>query len=220
MGEMNFDSFLKKMGKQTNPDIEETRRPAPRVVVEAQEPEDDFIETEDPNEIYAREDRSQKEEKPMLTEEEIVEKALDYARSVVKVVRQNFETDRERKIFFEAVRSAVNLCLGESNKPLPQVIVAPTPAPVTQPKGKKGKKDAPVQQTEQQVSGYELDGLDITDSIRKAAQQAPLNLEEVEDFNIKRKVGTDGKVEADISGMTADDIKAFKILSGMDVVNE
>ena len=223
---MNFDSFLRKMGKQTNPDIDETRRPkpksTPRVVVEEREPEpeeEDIIETEDPDEVFAREDRSRKEETTMLTEEEIVEKALDYARSVVKVVRQNFESEKERKIFFEAVRSAVTLCLGESVKPVPQVIVAPTPVPVAQSKGKKGKKEASVQQVEQQVSGYGLEGLDITESIRKAAQQAPINLEEVEDFNIKRKVGADGKVEADISGMTEEDIKAFKILSGMDQVN-
>ena len=208
---MGFDNFLRKMGKQTNPSLEEERRPAQRVVIE-----EEIEEEVDPSDIYEREDRSReerkKEEKTILTEEEIVEKALDYARSVVKVVRQNFDSERERKIFYEAVRSAVTMCLGDSQ---PRMIVAPQPQPVIQ-KGKKGKKEA---QQASAVSGYDLDGMDITEQVRKAAEQSPLNLEEVEDFNITRKVNSRGEVEADISGMTAEDIKAFKILAGVEQVN-
>jgi hypothetical protein len=234
MGEMNFNTFLSRMGKETNPSLEEDK---PKRVREPVEEEENIA----PEEIYEREDRSRREERPrreesrreepkreekrrvvvedyedepeQLTEEEIVEKAFEYAKSVIKVVRTNFNSDRERKIFFEAVKSAVSLCLGESQQQQSprQQIVAPQ---ILATKGKKTKKNEPAIQAEQEVTGYELDGMDITEQIRKSTQ-APLKLEDVEDFNIKRKVNSRGEVEADISGMTADDMKAFKVLAGV-----
>jgi hypothetical protein len=209
----NFDSFIEKLGRETvaainkgkktttenkteiKREVSKTLPIAPQMIVEEQE---------------------EPEEQSTAINEDFVEKALDYAKIIVKSVRSTFKTEEERKKVFEAIHGAVGLFL-EHKKSIPQVSSPLFP----------GSKVGSGTYNDPGNSNLTLHGTMTEEEWNKmplvqseAAPDVPLEIQSKatgykRDMKIVLKESADGKKEVDLSQVSAQDIDDIKVLAGI-----
>lgn len=206
----SFDGFLKKMMSEHNDPpknevIHEGRektggskrktetprpetRPKPRKTINENHDEDSFATVDD---------------------DDIVERAFQYAATFTKIVKKNFPNKSDREIVLKSVRAAINLIIGEespkqSEKPhekVKEVSVVKKASP-------------PPQEIEYEHPNEDLDPYEI---IRQAqTSRLPENYNPNEDVNITTTYNEKGEAEVDLSSMTNEDIHALRVLSGIE----
>lgn len=190
----NFDNFLKKMMGDTEPQkINEGK-----VRTEGSKPK---AETPRPATKPQPQKVQRQESINEDNEDEIVERAFEYAATFSKIVRKNFPNKSDRKIVLESVRNAINMMLGESTGSVATV----------------SNSRQPMITSNDQVEESESDPYEIL----KQAQMSRLpdnfnpNVSVKGDLNIKGKMNEKGETEVDLSEMTAEDMQALKMLSGI-----
>lgn len=232
---MDVSEFLNKMSGETEPS---RRRKAPQIsegkertggAKKASTPrppvkpkrqrvykEEEFdIEADETNE----ETMSREEKNPL--NEEFLEKALDYANIVIKSVKKSFDNPQQRRKVMESIQNAISFYLGETR----QYSAPPTP------------------QQHQVVSSYQSQQRDESEQSwsniheEKSQNVIPGNVQmndltgqqvdfsqEQADYSRKINVGIkmneDGEQEADISGLSQQDIYEMKVLAGNMGINE
>lgn len=186
----NFDSFLKKMMGETEAPkkIQEgkvkgggvkpqTNTPRPPVKPQAQKP---IVEDND--------------------EDDIVERAFDYAATFSKIVKKNFPDRGDRRVVLESVRSAINLMLGDTSS-------------VERPQN--ARENQIEVQAAEQVEGDPYELLRQAQTSRLPENFNP-NAKVEGDLNIKGVLNERGETEVDLSQMTSEDMRALRVLSGIE----
>jgi hypothetical protein len=155
------------------------------------------------------------EKKPMKNnriDEEFMDKAYDYAQGVIKVVRNNFSSTEERVAMLESLENAIDLYL--------------------QSLGRKQKTPSIQSQPVVESSGGFFSGPKISESDwdntptisnetfeSVAPPSVPKGPAPSGAYDPSLKIGIkitpDGKQEADLSGVTANDIQEMQMLAGM-----
>ena len=227
----DFYSFLNKMGDETGARRTQPKKPQP--VIEEDLEYEDEIEQEE----IEQEEIEQEEEQPMNDNLDIVEKSLDYSKSVIKVIRENFSS-KDQKIMLETLRNTLNMMLGIQESYQPPVY---QPQPAYQPPV---QQVAPPLRTQDNVSAM-LRGATMTEdqwnnlpngadydvsfnqppvapvlTPPPTAMRNPGRVNESrdrgynKDLNLGVKMGVNGP-EVDLSKISSQDVEDMKILAGM-----
>jgi len=192
----NFDSFLKKMMGETDTpqqNIIEGRMKTGGVKKQTDTPR--------PNTKPA----PRKLEVSESIEDDIVDKAFEYAATFSKIVKKNFPDKSNRKVVLESVRAAINLMLGES------VDSVKTASNV--------RNTVPQKPIEVKAADIDDDNEDPYEVMRRAQiSRLPENFttdNASSDLHIKSFTNSNGETEIDLSHMTNEDMQALRILSGI-----
>ena len=219
----NFSDFLSRMGNETTPGRRRQPEPAPRPVVEEkrQPPKKKREEEERPRQSRREEFPEpeeefveEKREPKSVINEEFMDKAYDYAHGVIKVVRNNFKTTEEKVAMLESLQKAISSYLHNIGVG-PITYQQNNYSPQSTPPAKMSEQEwnnMPTVQTEQFQQGH-LKMNNLTGQEFRAAP--PSNGAYNPRLNIGIKVTSDGKQEADLSGVTAMDINEMKMLAGL-----
>jgi hypothetical protein len=207
----NFEDFIGKLGRETVAAINKEKR----IVIPRQKKESTA--STPVTTVQSSLPVSPKvlaEEKKEALSEDFIEKALDYAKIIVKTVRKTFESEDERKKVFEAIRNTVNLFLEEEK---PKQYFAPTV--IGGSKNTAGGISSPPNFTET-MSEEEWNKMpDVQESVE---QDIPFNPQVQttktgykRDLPIALREGRDGKKEVDLSKISEQDINDIKVLAGI-----
>lgn len=231
----NFFDFLNKMDSQFE---QNSKRQEPEIIEENFD-DDDFNEEVVDNEEEADdenfddniEEEQEEEQEEMNEENDIIEKSLDYAKSVLKVVRENFK-GKDQRIMFETLRNTLNMYLNESS-PVPsfspQATYRAASQVTTQPTNEtvspmlKGST-----MTEEEWNRLDANNIDAAD-IYNQSKQIPVeqlsprasNIQESSNRSYSKelplavRVNANGKPEVDLSKITSRDMDDMKVLMGL-----
>lgn len=229
----NFFDFLNKMDSQFE---QNSRRQEPEIeenfnddnLDDENNLDEEFIEEETNDESF--EENTEEEQEEMNEENDIIEKSLDYAKSVLKVVRENFK-GKDQRIMFETLRNTLNMYLNESS-----------PQPSFQQYVPQAAPQAPVQSvnetaspmlkgstmTEEEWNRLDANNIDAAD-IYNQGKQIPVEQLSPKTSNINEsksrayskelplavRVNANGKPEVDLSKITSRDMDDMKVLMGL-----
>jgi len=226
----NFFDFLNKMDSQFE---QNSKRQEPEIE-ENFDDDDDFneevvdneeeVNDEDFNDNIEEEQEEEREE--MNEENDIIEKSLDYAKSVLKVVRENFR-GKDQRIMFETLRNTLNMYLNESS---------PTPSfqqyvPQAAPQATNETASPMLRgstMTEEEWNRLDANNIDAAD-IYNQGKQIPVEQLSPKTSNINEsksrayskelplavRVNANGKPEVDLSKITSRDMDDMKVLMGL-----
>ena len=231
----NFFDFLNKMDSQFE---QNSKRQEPEIE-ENFDDDDDFneevvdneeeVNDEDFNDNIEEEQEEEREE--MNEENDIIEKSLDYAKSVLKVVRENFR-GKDQRIMFETLRNTLNMYLNESS-PAPSVQYIPqTTTQSSMPVQSTNEAVSPMLKgstmTEEEWNRLDANNIDAAD-IYNQGKQIPVEQLSPKTSNINEsksrayskelplavRVNANGKPEVDLSKITSRDMDDMKVLMGL-----
>lgn len=232
MSSMDFGDFLSKMGNETSNKkkkssppptryVEEERRPKPKkkeVIVESDyDDEPDY--TQESVEKF-----SEPKQKSRINEE-FMDRAYDYAQGVIKVVRNNFKTTEERVVMLESLRKAVHYYL-ESVGATPkdyrsqvneniQVENQDSSMFSNTPMMSESEWNSMPNVSNDQVSHTGVKMNDLSGQEVKLNNKPPSTGDYSPRLNLGIKIAPDGKQEADLSGVSSQDINEMRVLAGM-----
>lgn len=220
----SFSDFLSNMNEQTNPSSKKQQYREPEPIEENEDYDDDQdIEDEDYQPDVSRsENRNEKSQRSEREESnlDIMEKSLEYTRSVIKVIKENFSV-KEQKMILETLRNTINMSLGETqtyqesySPPIRQQYSQPDP----QPRILKNENASPMLQgavmSEEEwnrMGEGEEPVYAPPPQPRKNVPAKPYNRE----LNLGLKMGSNGKPEVDLSNVSSQDINEMKLLAGI-----
>lgn len=227
----NFFDFLNKMDSQFE---QNSKRQEPEI--EENFDDDDFneevVDNEEINdEGFEENNNSEEEQEEMNEENDIIEKSLDYAKSVLKVVRENFK-GKDQRIMFETLRNTLNMYLNESS-PAPSVQYIPqTTTQSSMPVQSTNEAVSPMLKgstmTEEEWNRLDANNIDAAD-IYNQGKQIPVEQLSPKTSNINEsksrayskelplavRVNANGKPEVDLSKITSRDMDDMKVLMGL-----
>ncbi len=228
----NFFDFLNKMDSQ----FEQNSKLQEPEIIEENFDDDDFneevVDNEEINdESFEENNNSEEEQEEMNEENDIVEKSLDYAKSVLKVVRENFK-GKDQRIMFETLRNTLNMYLNESS-PAPSVQYIPqTTTQSSMPVQSTNEAVSPMLKgstmTEEEWNRLDANNIDAAD-IYNQGKQIPVEQLSPKTSNINEsksrtyskelplavRVNANGKPEVDLSKITSRDMDDMKVLMGL-----
>ena len=229
----NFFDFLNKMDSQFE---QNSKRQEPEIEENFDDDDDDFneevVDNEEINdEGFEENNNSEEEQEEMNEENDIVEKSLDYAKSVLKVVRENFK-GKDQRIMFETLRNTLNMYLNESS-PAPSVQYIPqTTTQSSMPAQSTNEAVSPMLKgstmTEEEWNRLDANNIDAAD-IYNQGKQIPVEQLSPKTSNINEsksrayskelplavRVNANGKPEVDLSKITSRDMDDMKVLMGL-----
>ena len=228
----NFFDFLNKMDSQFEQNL---KRQEPEIIEENFDDDDFNEEVVDNEEIndegFEENNNSEEEQEEMNEENDIVEKSLDYAKSVLKVVRENFK-GKDQRIMFETLRNTLNMYLNESS-PAPSVQYIPqTTTQSSMPAQSTNEAVSPMLKgstmTEEEWNRLDANNIDAAD-IYNQGKQIPVEQLSPKTSNINEsksrayskelplavRVNANGKPEVDLSKITSRDMDDMKVLMGL-----
>lgn len=228
----NFFDFLNKMDSQ----FEQNSKLQEPEIIEENFDDDDFneevVDNEEINdEGFEENNNSEEEQEEMNEENDIIEKSLDYAKSVLKVVRENFK-GKDQRIMFETLRNTLNMYLNESS-PAPSVQYIPqTTTQSSMPVQSTNEAVSPMLKgstmTEEEWNRLDANNIDAAD-IYNQGKQIPVEQLSPKTSNINEsksrtyskelplavRVNANGKPEVDLSKITSRDMDDMKVLMGL-----
>ena len=228
----NFFDFLNKMDSQFEQNL---KRQEPEIIEENFDDDDFNEEVVDNEEIndegFEENNNSEEEQEEMNEENDIIEKSLDYAKSVLKVVRENFK-GKDQRIMFETLRNTLNMYLNESS-PAPSVQYIPqTTTQSSMPVQSTNEAVSPMLKgstmTEEEWNRLDANNIDAAD-IYNQGKQIPVEQLSPKTSNINEsksrayskelplavRVNANGKPEVDLSKITSRDMDDMKVLMGL-----
>lgn len=230
----NFFDFLNKMDSDSEGISKRVEEEQPQDF--KQDFEDEEFEDQEVNEEVENEDNHEEEEERENMEEEedddddIIEKSLDYAKSVLKVVKENFK-GKDQKIMFETLRNTLNMYLGEtqqtSYQPRVEQSSAPTRSEIKNETASPMLKGSTM--TEEEWNRLDTNNLDAAD-IYNQGKQIPVDqlapktnggINESRSRSYSKelplavRVNANGKPEVDLSKITSRDMDDMKVLMGL-----
>ena len=228
----NFFDFLNKMDSQFEQNL---KRQEPEIIEENFDDDDFNEEVVDNEEIndegFEENNNSEEEQEEMNEENDIIEKSLDYAKSVLKVVRENFK-GKDQRIMFETLRNTLNMYLNESS-PAPSVQYIPqTTTQSSMPAQSTNEAVSPMLKgstmTEEEWNRLDANNIDAAD-IYNQGKQIPVEQLSPKTSNINEsksrayskelplavRVNANGKPEVDLSKITSRDMDDMKVLMGL-----
>jgi len=224
--ERSFSDFLSNMNEQTNSGgkKQQYREPEPIEENEEYEDEEDDIEDEDYQPSVSRSENRNERNDRSESNLDIMEKSLEYTRSVIKVIKENFSA-KEQKMILETLRNTINMSLGESQPQAYQESYSPParqqysqPTVTVQPRILKNENASPMLQgtvmSEEEwnrMGEGEEQAYTPPPQSKRSAPAKPYNRE----LNLGLKMGANGKPEVDLSNVTTQDINEMKLLAGI-----
>lgn len=218
----NFFDFLNKM--ESNSQYKENNDNMKYNDEDIQEDEIDDNEVEE-NEIEdtCEEEEEEQNEEEQTNEIDIIEKSLDYAKSVLKVVKENFK-GRDQRIMFETLRNTLNMYLGETYQPRTEQITS---------SNQEIKNESPMLKgstiTEDEWNKLDTNNLDamnvynhekqipieqLTPKINSGINESKSRAYSKE-LPLAVRVNANGKPEVDLSKITSRDMDDMKVLMGL-----
>lgn len=239
MSGLDFGSFLEKMSGETSgrrkqsinegamkrggtkPQTSTPRppvKPKPQKIM--QEEYEEYDEEEYDNEY--KEPEVKKPQRETLIDEDFMDKAYDYAQGIVKVVRTNFKSTEERVVMFQAIQKAVSYYLQSvGQKPVQNIhsLDAPMSSEASTPDFFSGPRmtesewnNIPSNKYDQTPGSVKMN--DLSGQVVESTPP-PTNGKYNPRLNLGIKIAPDGKQEADLSGVTPQDINEMRMLAGM-----
>jgi len=200
MAKTTFDEFISQLGKETVRRIEKEKKQY--TLIPEKEVEPPVEQTSQEQEISAVKPKAEKKEVKRL-DEEFIEKALDYAKIVMKTVRQSFSSEEERIKIYESIRSAIDLFLGEEQK---SVRIN------TSTRKYVGETVSSGTMSEEEWNNMPI----VQDGQTFVPPPRSSNIGEYKrDLQIPLKEGRDGKAEVDLNSIPQKDKDDLKVLMGI-----
>lgn len=228
----NFFDFLNKMDSQ----FEQNSKLQEPEIIEENFDDDDFneevVDNEEINdESFEENNNSEEEQEEMNEENDIIEKSLDYAKSVLKVVRENFK-GKDQRIMFETLRNTLNMYLNESSSAPSVQYIPQTTTQSSMPVQSTNEAVSPMLKgstmTEEEWNRLDANNIDAAD-IYNQGKQIPVEQLSPKTSNINEsksrtyskelplavRVNANGKPEVDLSKITSRDMDDMKVLMGL-----
>ena len=227
----DFYSFLNKMGDETGARSTQSKK----IQIQPEPVIEEDLEYEDESEQEEQEEFQ--EEEPMNDNLDIVERSLDYSKSVIKVIRENFN-QKDQKIMLETLRNTLNMMLGlQESYQQPQQVYTPAPAAPQQQVAPQLRVQDNVSamlrgatMSEDQWNNLQ-DGVDYDVSYNQPPVASTLTVPPTalrttgkvneskdrgynKDLNLGVRMGANGP-EVDLSKISSQDVEDMKILAGM-----
>lgn len=185
---INMNDFLNELGKSTVNKIKKEES----AYLKAPHPKEQKIET-------IQETKEQENPKKVLSEnnntnllnEDDAEKAIKFGSIMIETIKKTFDSPSSRRMAYEAVRSAVNMILGEQNNHSTESSVQ--------------IHKSTMNSSQNYMSEKEYDSIPKIQETQEQEQQH---------YKRDMNIISDGK-EIDLSNITTEDINDFKVLSGI-----
>lgn len=204
MSEINMNDFLSRLGKETVTRINKERkaysRPTQRVEESAEQeepkPQKKKVVEQPPQDPKPRKKKPEpmEEEQKTLHEEE-VDQAMKFGSIMINTIKKSFETEAGRRMAYEAVRTAVNMILGEQQSYAPRQSYS-----------------APKVPQQQSMSEAEYDSIPV---VQQDPQPVYENQGGPGGYSRDMGIRSAGD-EVDLSNVSSKDIADFKSLAGME----
>ena len=206
--ERSFSDFLSNMNEQTNSKPKYT---APESIEE----DDDYVEDIEDEDIEEERKNVPRSESRNENSLDIMEKSLEYTRSVIKVIKENFSS-KEQRMILETLRNTINMSLGDQqvyqeSSPVRQQQAAAPQRMIKNENASPMLQGTAISEEEWNRMGDGEEQISPPPQPRRNAHAAPYKRE----LNLGMKMGPSGKPEVDISKITSQDINEMKLLAGI-----
>jgi len=219
--ENNFFDFLNKMESNSQykeKDFKENNYEEENY----DEPTEDHEEFRDIEQENTEQEDIEQEEESEMNDDDIIEKSLDYAKSVLKVVKENFNK-KDQKIVFETLRNTLNMYLGENQQysietQVESIQSQKNPSPML-----KGST-----MTEEEWNKLDTNNLDTMNMynqpqipVEQLTPKASGQINEsrsrayTKELPLAVKINANGKPEVDLSKISSRDVDDMKVLMGL-----